>query len=111
MRALKKLFGVKEKLWEGADEKQWQNLCAQLGDSGIWTQAFRVNQETPKCSGNCSACASACNFDEDTPVWEKMGSGFSDDLLKEKPDQDLYAIYVLKEDLQEAGRILDRYGV
>jgi hypothetical protein len=102
MGILSDIFSVKEKLWQGEDKDLYDRYCEALRAGGLVIQAFKVNQERPKCSGNCATCPVRTQFDENATVRDKLGSGLSDDLLTHKGDSEIYAIYVKKKEFQKA---------
>lgn len=106
MGKLYDIFSVKEKLWQGDDKELYDRYCKVLRDAGLVIQAFKVNQERPKCSGNCATCPVRMDFDENASFRDKLGSGFSADLLMPKGDHEIYAIYVKKKELEKARNLI-----
>ena len=102
MGKLYDIFSVKEKLWQGEDKEVYDRYCRQLRDGGLVIQAFRVNQERPRCNGNCATCPVRTDFDEHASFRDKLGSGLSADLLSPKGPSEIYAIYVKKKELKAA---------
>jgi len=106
MGILSDIFSVKEKLWQGEDKELYDSYCSRLRSEGLVIQAFRVNQERPKCNGNCATCPARGNYDENAGFKDKLGIGFSADLLTPKGENEIYAIYVKKKELSKARKIL-----
>ena len=106
MGILSDIFSVKEKLWQGEDKTLYDSYCDTLKSAGLVIQAFKVNQERPKCNGNCATCPARGDFDENASFKEKLGSGFSADLLTPKGDREIYAIYVKKKELGKAQELI-----
>lgn len=102
MGIISDIFSIKEKLWQGKEKHIYDRYCEVLRSAGLVIQAFKINQERPKCSGNCSTCPACGGFDEDASFRDKLGSGVSADILTEKGDFDIYAIYVKKKEYQKA---------
>ncbi|MBQ9157417.1 MAG: hypothetical protein IJ137_11635 [Eubacterium sp.] len=108
MGILSDIFSVKEKLWQGDDKPLYDKYCEMLRSAGLVIQAFKVNQERPKCNGNCATCPARGDYDENAGFREKLGSGFSADLLTKKGDSEIYAIYVKKKEFEKASRIISQ---
>ncbi len=107
MGIIKDLFEEKKLVWEGADYDFYTRICAILKGEGIKVQAFKLNQNVPKCKGDCLSCHAACDdFDENTPFYEKIGSGLSVDALEKPKPYDIYDIYVKISDEQRAKGII-----
>ncbi len=111
MGKLYDIFSIKEKLWQGEDKELYDRYCKQLRDGGLVIQAFKVNQERPKCSGNCATCPVRKEFSEDASFRDKLGSGLSDDLLTHKGESEIYAIYVKKKEYQKAMELINSLSV
>ncbi len=105
MGLLSDIFSIKEKLWQGEDKELYDSYCETLRHAGLVIQAFKVNQERPRCTGNCASCPARGSFGEDATFREKLGSGLSADLLTPAGDSEIYAIYVKKKELKEAQRL------
>ena len=105
MGKIRDAFSVKEMLWEGMNKAEYDRYCELLRSNNISIWAFTRNQETTKCSGECGKCGN-CDFTEDTPTYKKIGSGLSVDLLNEKKDYEIYAIYVKKSELNLTKEII-----
>lgn len=100
------IFSIKEKIWQGRNIELYEKYCEALRSNGFKIQAFKINQERPKCTGNCAACAACGDIGEDVSFYDKLGSGCSDDLLTAKNGDDIYAIYVKQKDLEKAQQVL-----
>lgn len=107
MGILSDIFSVKEKLWQGEDKALYDRYCKALRANGLVIQAFKVNQERPKCSGNCATCPVRTEFDENATFRDKLGSGMSEDLLTHRGESEIYAIYVKKKEYQKAEEIIN----
>ena len=106
MGFLRDLLEDKKKVWEGADTSFYAKACETLKASGMKIQAFKVAAKV-KCEGHCLGCKAGCHeFDEDTPFYEKIGSGISTNLIEEN-EIDIYDIFVKKSDESRALEILN----
>ncbi|MBR0409846.1 MAG: hypothetical protein IJI25_02420 [Eubacterium sp.] len=106
MGIISDIFSVKEKLWQGEDKHLYDSYCEKLRSGGLVIQAFKVNQERPKCNGNCATCPARGSYDENAGFKEKLGSGFSADLLTHKGENEIYAIYVKKKEFEKAKELI-----
>lgn len=106
MGILRDIFEEKIKIWEGPDEELYESYCKQLRAAKMKIQAFTVNQNTLKCSGNCANCAALNEKEDEELGYKKLGRGCSDDLLNPKKDYDIYAIFVKKSEVQKAMNLL-----
>jgi N-acetylglutamate synthase-like GNAT family acetyltransferase len=107
MGILRDIFEEKVKIWEGTDTEVYEQFCTTLKQSGMKIQAFKVNQERPKCNGNCAGCAAMQQIPEGGESWEKIGSGLCDDLVEHGTGTDLFAIYVKKSEVEKAKQLLN----
>ena len=106
MGILTDFFAAKEELLRTSDMEAIELGCRTLKEAGMFYQKVRINQETPKCDGNCAGCAAMEQVDEDAPMYKKIGVGCSSDLLNPKGDKEIYAIYVKQSELDKAREIL-----
>lgn len=103
------IFSIKEKIWQGRNKELYEKYCEVLKENGFRIQAFKINQERPKCNGNCATCAACGGIEEDASFYDKLGSGCSDDLLTAKSGDDIYAIYVKQKELEKAQQVLNNF--
>ncbi len=103
MGFLRDIFEEKIEIWEGTDKKLYEDICQKLKQNGIKIQAFKVNQNKPKCDGNCAACVGATPEEDGGIInYNALGTGCKDDLLEKAIGVDKYAIYVKKSDVSGA---------
>lgn len=109
MGILRDIFEEKVRIWEGIDEDAFEAFKEQLKAAGIKASAFKVNQRTLKCTGNCGSCPAMTSALEDEELgYKKLGRGCSDNLLKEPGEFDIYTIFVKKS---EEFKALDLLGL
>ncbi|MCI8992182.1 MAG: hypothetical protein HFG80_05560 [Eubacterium sp.] len=106
MGFLRDLFEEKIQIWEGSDTTVYKEFCGRLKNAGMKIQAFKVNTNRPKCTGNCATCAAMQEIPEGGESWEKIGSGLCDDLIGEHGKEEIFTIYVKKSDADRARALL-----
>ncbi len=99
-------FAVKEEIFRGSNMDLIDQCCAELKAAGRFYQRIKINQETPKCDGNCAGCAAMEQVDENTPMYKKIGIGCSSDLLTSREPYDIFAIYVKKSEEEQCRKII-----
>ena len=107
MGFLRDIFEEKIEIWEGSDKERYDNICRDLKENGIKIQAFKVNQNKPKCDGNCASCVGATPESDDGIInYSALGAGCKDDILEKSKGYDIYAVYVKKSDITRAKSVI-----
>ena len=107
MGILRDIFEEKIRIWEGIDEEAFESYKEKLKKAGIKASAFKVNQRTLKCTGNCGSCPAMTSALEDEELgYKKLGRGCSDNLLKEPGEHEIFTIFVKKSEEFKALELL-----
>lgn len=110
MGLIRDIFEEKVMIWEGANMDLYNSVCNNLKANGIKIQAFKVNQDKPKCDGNCATCMGTLpesKQDNKSIInYDLLGTGCKDDLLEKPLGYDIYAIYVKKSDVSRARELM-----
>ena len=107
MGIIRDIFEEKIEIWEGPDKELYDKVCRSLKDNGIKIQAFKVNQNKPKCDGDCASCVGAAPKCEEGIInYNALGAGCKDDILEKSRGYDIYAIYVKKSDVSRARELM-----
>ncbi|MCR5785301.1 MAG: hypothetical protein K6G40_06650 [Eubacterium sp.] len=108
MGFIRDIFEEKVKIWEGENKELYNTVCHNLKNAGIKVQAFKVNQNKPKCDGNCASCMGKAPESEDGIInYNALGTGCKDDILEKSTGYDIYAIYVKKSDVSQARGLMN----
>ena len=113
MGFLSNIFSEKAMLYEGPDEKLYEELQDKLREAGIYMQAFEKNQKAPKCDGNCGTCPMAARegkldlSGKEMSSLEKFGAAYDNvtDILGDELPYRIYDVYVKKSELARAKEI------